>query len=165
MLGTDDPVHTSEKDAITEFRVLFDTIAGLSMDPLHITPQNIVEHFCAIGLIRAHDGTQHDFARTLAKFTKKFDAKGKLERAGHFNEDEFVKFWFNTHKFYNKYDVNNSGAITRADFLQSLKDTSNSEMDTDEKVSEIFNIADRNRDGVIDFIEFFCRLPQILNWA
>jgi len=78
------------------------------MDPLHISPQNIVEHFCAIGLIRAHDGTQHDFARTLAKFTKKFDDKGKLKRGGHYNEDEFVKFWFNTHKFYNKYDVSKS---------------------------------------------------------
>ena len=50
------------------------------------------------------------------------------------------------------------------DFLQSLKDSDRSDADTDEKVSEIFNIADRNRDGVIDFIEFFCRLPQILNW-
>ena len=95
-------------DAITEFRVLFDTIAGLSMDPLQISPQNIVEHFCSVGLIRAHDGNQHDFARTLAKFTKKFDAKGKLMRPGYYNEEEFVKFWFNTHKFYNKYDVSKS---------------------------------------------------------
>ena len=35
--------------------------------------------------------------------------------------------------------------------------------DTQEKVDEIFNIVDRNDDGKIDFIEFFCRLPQILN--
>ena len=39
------------------------------------------------------------------------------------------------------------------------------ELDTDEKVTEIFDLADRNNDGAIDFIEFFAKLPQLLKLA
>ena len=38
-----------------------------------------------------------------------------------------------------------------------------SDLDSEEKVSEVFEIADRNNDGSIDFIEFISKLPQLLH--
>ena len=58
--------------------------------------------------------------------------------------------------------LDNSGGITKSEFLESMTGTS-SDLDSEEKVSEVFEIADRNNDGSIDFIEFISKLPQLLH--
>ena len=62
---------------------------------------------------------------------------------------------------YQNY-LDNSGNITKAEFLDNMAGTT-TELDTEEKVNEVFLEADRDSNGSIDFIEFFSKLPKLLN--
>jgi len=143
-----------------EFKKLFQMINALSMDPVYVTPQHITDHFEKVCMIQTTDGSVREFLHSLDKMLTLMG--GKLSKPGSLNETEFVRFWFNCHRFYNKFDLKNTGNITKDEFYESMVGTA-PDKDTQEKVNEIFNIVDRNDDGKIDFIEFFCRLPQILN--
>jgi len=152
-------------DARGEFRELFKIIAEkLSADEAYVTHQNICDHFVSVGAISAGDGSQYDFIRAMDHYNKLLMAakpKPLLAQSGRFYEEEFVKFWFNCHSFYNSYDTTNSGGVTEAEFIEKMNEL-NPSIDQTDQIKEMFKRIDRNSDNEITFIEFFTRLPQIM---
>merc|ERR1712130_70561 len=152
-------ILANRKSAIDEFRVLFHQIAELSVNEELISVQNICDHMNAVGMVKISDGSLQDFQKAMNHIINLIGET--LKTPNRFNETEFVTLWLNLHIYFNKFDTNNSGSITKAEFLNSMKGKT-TELDTEDKVTEIFDLADRNNDGSIDFIEFFAKLPQLL---
>merc|ERR1712227_1075739 len=152
--------RVNQKSAVDEFHTLFHDIAQLSVDEKIISLQNICDHLNAVGAIKISDGSLQDFHKALDHVINLL--KDQLTTPGKLNETEFVRLWFNLHSYFNNFDTNNSGGITKSEFLESMTGKT-SDMDSEEKVSEVFEIADRNNDGSIDFIEFISKLPQLLH--
>ena len=71
-----------------------------------------------------------------------------------------ILFWVNFGVIENISD--NIGSLTKEEFVRNLTGKSDV-LETEKKVEEIFEEADVNGDGSMDFIEFFTKLPTILN--
>ena len=55
----------------------------------------------------------------------------------------------------------NSGGVTEAEFIEKMNEL-NPSIDQTDQIKEMFKRIDRNSDNEITFIEFFTRLPQIM---
>ena len=49
-----------------------------------------------------------DCHKSLLHYNQILTSSGLLSESGKFTEDEFVRFWYNCHQFFNSYDLSES---------------------------------------------------------
>jgi len=148
-------------DPVGEFKILFQKIAKKSARDDSISIQNICDHLNEVGMIKNGDGSLQDCHKALIHYDKLLVKQKFLVEPGRFTENEFVRFWFNCHVFFNSYDLTNSGQVTKDEFLTKMNDL-NSNLDETDKIQDVFRQVDRDGDGEISFMEFFTKLPTIM---
>jgi len=148
-------------DPVGQFKNLFHQIAKKSARDDSISIQNICDHLNEVGMIKTGDGSLQDCHKALIHYDRLLVQQKFLAEPGRFTECEFVRFWYNCHVFFNSYDLNNSGHLTKAEFLTKMNEL-HVNLDETEKIKEVFREVDRDGDGEISFMEFFTKLPTIM---
>ena len=75
----------------------------MTLNPFNIYCSS--DHFLETGQIKVSNGSLQDCNKALHHYDKMLVEAKFLSRPGKFNENEFVKFWYNCHTIFNSYDL------------------------------------------------------------
>merc|ERR1712131_486311 len=104
-MGTQKKTLQIQAKMSESFSQLFHEIAKKSIDEKVVSIQNICDHYVQVGAIKPSDGSMQDCHKSLLHYNQILMKSGLLKESGKFTEDEFVRFWYNCHQFFNSYDL------------------------------------------------------------
>jgi len=75
------------------------------MKTLAVINLTLSDHFQEVGVVKTSDGSLQDCHKALLHYNKILVQGNFIAESGKFREEEFVRFWFNCHNFFNSYDL------------------------------------------------------------